>query len=209
MSERSVDEGPANANESPVKGIARKVVAIEGNMWRSLALWILRRPTHGPGGAAFGYIKPLNAVLWAFIIVSAVETVAFHLILPWPVVRLAVDLLSVYGLVWMFGILAAYKVHLHVVDDRGIRLRHGFFIDVLIPWADIAAVRPGRKFLAGSGTVQVEHDTVHIVVSGQTNMEIELRRPVAVSLKKVDGPVRRVRFYADDPEALAQAASRA
>ncbi|WP_432986008.1 PH domain-containing protein [Dactylosporangium sp. CA-233914] len=187
--------------------IVRKVAAVEGNMWRTLFRWMLRRPAHGPGAAAFGYSRPLNAVLWAFIIVSAVETVAFHIILPWPVVRLVVDILSVYGLVWMFGIVAGYKIHLHVVDEQGVRLRHGFFIDVLIPWEDIADVRPRRKFLAGSGTVQVESDSVNIVVSGQTNLEIELRRPVAVPLKKVDGPVQRVRFYADDPDALVRAST--
>ncbi|MET7395211.1 hypothetical protein ABZS66_17145 [Dactylosporangium sp. NPDC005572] len=168
-----------------------KWMAYEGRMWLSLYRWIRRTPHPG-----YTYIRPLNAVLWAFIIVSAVETVALHLILPWPVVRLVVDVLSVYGLIWMFGVLAGYKVNPHTVDADGIRVRHAFFVEEFVPWENVATVRVGKRYHAENKMRLVEGTTTSFVVSGQTNVEVAT----------VDEKV--IRFYADEPDALAAALER-
>ncbi|GGM14979.1 hypothetical protein GCM10007977_015150 [Dactylosporangium sucinum] len=166
-------------------------MAYESRMWLSLYRWIRRQ---GPSG--YTYIKPLNAVLWAFIIVSAVETVALHLILPWKIVRIIVDVLSVYGLVWMFGILAGYKVNPHTIDGDGIRLRQGFFVEEFVPWDALSTARVGKRYHSENKMRLVDGQTVSLVVSGQTNVE----------LHTADGGL--IRFYADEPDAFAAALER-
>jgi len=173
-------------------------------MWRALALWVLRR---GPRDG-FGYAGPVRPLLWAFVIVSAVETVAVHLILPWPVVRIAVDVLSVYGLLWMLGILASYRVYPHLVDDTAVRVRHSLFADLAIPRAAVAQVRARRRLLGGSAMLQVEEHAagraLSVPVSGQTNVELVLREPT--DLGRPEGPVTEVRLFADDADGFLAAA---
>ncbi|WP_426511305.1 PH domain-containing protein [Dactylosporangium sp. McL0621] len=182
----------------------RRYAALERLMWQGLARWVLRR---GPRDG-FGYAGPVRPLLWAFVIVSAVETVAVHLILPWPVVRLVVDVLSVYGLLWMLGIVASYRVYPHLVDEAGIRVRHSLFADIAIPGAAVAEVRARRRLLAGSAMLQVEEHaagrTLSVPVSGQTNVEVVLREPTPLGTP--DGPVTEVRLYADDVDAFLTAA---
>ena len=54
-------------------------------MWRSLVAWVRRRrPGVGPGDRVFGYAGAILPVLWTFVVLSAVELVAVHLVIPWP-----------------------------------------------------------------------------------------------------------------------------
>ncbi|WP_433615052.1 hypothetical protein ACQP2P_10420 [Dactylosporangium sp. CA-139114] len=185
-------------------GRMRRYTALERRMWQALIRWVTRR---GPRDG-FGYAGPVRPLLWAFVIVSAVETVAVHLILPWLVVRVVVDVLSVYGLLWMLGIVASYRVYPHRLTDDGIRIRHSLFADLTVPRAAIAEVRARRRLLAGSEMLQVEEHAagraLSIPVSGQTNVEVVLREPTTVD--DASGPVTEVRCYADDPEGFLAAA---
>jgi hypothetical protein len=57
--------------------------------------------------------------------VVAIELVAVHPLLPWEIIRLVADILGLWGLVWMLGLLASLSVHPHLVADAGLRVRHG------------------------------------------------------------------------------------
>jgi hypothetical protein len=190
--------------------LGRKVVRFELSLYRSLFRWVTRRPDVPADAAAFAYFGAVAVVVWAFIVVSAVETVVFHVILPWEVVRLVVDIVSIWGLLWMFGYAASLNVYPHLVGDAGVRVRHGTSTDFTVPWDAIASVSVRERSRDRSKAVQVDRDetggkgdTVHVVMSSRTNVELRLRRPLVVPLHQGDATVTEVRFFADDARALA------
>ena len=193
-----------------VVALGRQLVMFELSLYRSLFRWVTRRPDVPPDARAFAYFGAVAVVVWAFIIVSAVETVVFHVILPWEVVRLVVDIVSIWGLLWMFGYAASLNVYPHLVGDSGVRVRNGTGTDFTVPWDAIASVGVRERSRDRSRAVQVDHDetgdkgdAVHVVMSSRTNVELRLRRPLVVPLHKGDETVTEVRFFADDARGLA------
>jgi hypothetical protein len=109
-----------------VFAFVRWLVRLEIGIWRSLFLGLTRRvPGRGPGVEAFSYAKEITPILWAFIFVSALELPVVHLLIPWQPLKLAVLILSVWGLLWMLGYLAGMRVFRHLLDDSGLRIRNG------------------------------------------------------------------------------------
>ncbi|MEV0610249.1 hypothetical protein AB0I61_28175 [Polymorphospora rubra] len=193
--------------------LLRRALAAEAGMWRSLFRWISRRrPALADDARAFGYAGVVTPIFVVFIVVSAVEVPLLDLLLahflPWPPLRIVALTLGAWGLIWMFGMLGAVRVHPHVTDGAGIRVRYGHSVDVTIPWSAVAEIRGRRRSLTHSSrTVEVEEtgDRVHLLVGtgGQTNIDLVFREPMTVVVPKgPDRPVSELRFYADDPDAL-------
>lgn len=192
--------------------LARWAAAYESAMWRSLFGWVLRRPVrHAPGAELFGYVGAVRPILIAFIVLSAVEIPIFDLIVshlvPWRPARFIVLALGAYGLLWMLGLLAMVQRHPHVVGDDGIRVRSGvrLGVDLTVPWDRVAEVRRRYRPLPSSRTIQIDSDRsgpiVHVAAGGQTNVEVQLRQPVALALPVGPSePTTRVRLYVDDPD---------
>lgn len=184
----------------------------ELSMWASLFRWILRRPvTSAPDEQAFPYASTLTPVLLAFIGISAVEIPILELLLVWPTARTVAVVLGGYGLFWMIGMLASYRVAPHVVGDSGFRLRHGGGIDVTIPWDAIASIRTASRALPKSRAVQYEESAaggiLNIVILKQTNVDIVMRQHSTIQLSRGESELfTELRCYADDPDALVAAA---
>ncbi len=196
------------AGRAPTRApsLARRVVAYELGMWRSLFRWVRRRPV-APGVEAFSYAGAVTPVMWAFIGVSAVEIPAVHLLLPWESVRRLLLAVGIYGLLWMIGMLAGLRVHPHAVDDEGLRVRYGATVDLRIPWSQIAAVRRRLRSHEGVRAVRVSGSgadrLLDVVIANQTNVEVVLVRPLPLLAARGDvEPVGAVRLYADDPGRL-------
>ena len=193
-----------------VARLARRAVWYELGLWRSLYRWTFRRPAaRGPGAEAFGYAAPVTPVLAAFIGLSALEIPVVELLLPWELARRVFLALGAYGVFWMFGLLASLRVHPHVVDDAGLRVRYGLSLDVTVPWDAIGEIRARRRSLRSgrSGKAQLEEHgaalILHVPVTSSTNVDVALRRPTAVSLPGGRREsVTELRFYADDPHAV-------
>jgi hypothetical protein len=190
-------------------GLARKAVTYEWRMWRSLFVWMLRLPrVSGPGAQPFGYAAMLTPLFIVFIAVSAIELPILHLLLPWEKVRLVANVLGVYGLFWMIGLLAAMRVHPHVASDDGLRIRYGFGVDASIPWDAIADVRSRGRSVEKIRTVQCEQTEAGLVVSvavnKQTNVDLVMREPTIFEAlpQTKDEPVVELRVYVDDPKAF-------
>jgi Bacterial PH domain len=190
-------------------GLARKAVTYEWGMWRSLFVWVLRLPqVKGPGAQAFSYAAMLTPLFLVFIAVSAIELPILHILLPWEKVRFVADLLGVYGLFWMIGLLAAMRVHPHVASDAGLRIRYGFGVDASIPWDAIAAVRTRGRSVERIRTVQCEQTAAGLVVSiavnKQTNVDLLLCEPTIFDAlpQTREEPVVELRVYVDDPKAF-------
>ncbi len=202
----------ASSRRAAVRRAGRSALASEAAMWRSLYRWTRRRTgTHGPGAVAFSYAGVVKPMLIVIIAVSAIEVPIADLIIsrlvPWTWVRVAVLAAGIYGLIWMLGLLAGLRMHPHIADNAGLRIRNGPRIDFSVPWDAVATVRRRYRSLPSSRAVQVEHTAdgviVNIVTGGQTSVDVVLREPTSIAVDKAAGePATELRFYADDPDAL-------
>jgi hypothetical protein len=198
--------------------LLRRAAAMEGAMWRSMYLWVRREPAPlTPGDEPFPYLGVVKPILGVFIGLSVVEIPILDLIIkhvvPWPPARLIMLAISIWGLLWMLGLLASLKIHPHVVGDAGIRVRMGAGIDFAVPWDDVETVRKTYRSMPSSKAVQIADDggrrVLHIVAGSQTSVDIRLRRPAVFALPKGDSePVEELRLYADDPDAFTRKALR-
>lgn len=190
--------------------LARRLVRAELRLYWALARWVLRRPDVPDGATGFRHVGVVLPVLWTFIVLSAVEFVVLHLVLPWPTVRLVVDVLSAWGLLWMLGLTAALSVRTHVVDGAGLLVRNGLSTDVRVPWAAVSAVGVRRRQRQQSRALQLDRGeagtVLNVVAGSQTNVDVTLREPLQLDLPGGRESVTGLRFYADDPAALVSAA---
>jgi hypothetical protein len=184
--------------------LLRWLVRLEIGIWRSLFLWTFRRvPGMHPGAAAFSYSRQVAPVIAAFIFVSLVELPVVHLLIPWDAVRLVVLILSVWGLLWMVGMLASVKVFPHLLDDAGLRIRYGTQVDLFVPWESVERVVARRGSVDTQRHLHVEDGVASVPVMKMTRADVELRRPLSVAGREVT----KLRLYADDPRALVERAA--
>jgi hypothetical protein len=183
----------------------------ELRVYSSIARAIARRPAVAEGATGIGYHRPVLTVLFIFIGLSAVEIPILDLIVhQWPTVRITLLILGIWGVTWMLGLLCAMLMRPHTVGPDGVRVRSGLELDVPVRWADIASVAIDRrvdepKLPRVTGTEYTER------MQDETNIEIELERPVEIRLPGLapKGGVHRVdriRLWADDPRAFLDAA---
>lgn len=188
-----------------VTALARHAVRFEIGVWRSLFRWVTGRDPGAPEDAErFTYVKSVQVTIWAFIIVSAVEVVVVHLIVPWEAIRIVLLLLGLWGLGWMLGLLAAYTVHDHLVQADGVRLRLGFAVDLTVPWDAIEKIVTKERHRSGIRAVQLDEsgDALHLVMGSRTNLDLVLTTPTVVELPQGSATVTTIHFFADQPRAL-------
>jgi hypothetical protein len=181
-----------------------KALQWEFNLWRAMYLWARRR-VRGlqEGDVPIGYAGAIAPIMWALIVLNAIEIPALHIMIPWATVRLIVDLLGVYSLIWMVGLLAVMKVHPHLATPAGLRVRYGASVDFTIPWEAIARIGTRIRSHQGTRTVRFEDAILAVGVGSQTNVDIILREPLVLPVPRTGGePVAELRLYADDPKAL-------
>jgi hypothetical protein len=121
--------------------------------------------------------------------------------------RYSLVVLSVWGLLWMLGLLASLRTNPHVVSGAGLRLRSGFQFDASIPWEQIFAIRHRRS--SAHRKLHVEHNQsgASVALQRASNLEVVFREPLPADF--LDGRQPRVdtiHFYADNPSALLAAA---
>ena len=196
----------------------RRAAAMEASMWRSMYLWARRKPPAlAAGDEPFPYLGVVKPILGVFLALSVVEIPVLDLIIkhvvPWQPARLIMLAVSIWGLLWMLGLLAGLKIHPHVVGHGGIRVRMGAGLDFTVAWDDIDSVGKAYRSMPSGKSVQIEDDhgrrVLHIVVGSQTSVDVRLRRPVTIALPQGESePVDEVRLYADDPDAFVREARR-
>lgn len=92
----------------------------EARIFASLSRWVTRRPDVSAGAVPIGYARDNVGMPIALAVAATIELVAVHLLVPWPVVRLVLDLLGVYGLLMVLGWLAGRIVRPHFVDKGAV-----------------------------------------------------------------------------------------
>ncbi|MGW4358655.1 hypothetical protein ACWEKU_07825 [Streptomyces californicus] len=212
---RRAGDGRRAAGAAAVRAVVpvavRRLVVHEVRALHSLGLWLLRRRHRVPEGArSFPYTGPQAWIMWAFLLVSVVETVVLALVIPWPLVHAVVLVVDVYGILIILALHAACETRPHVVAaDGALRLRYGALFDLRVPAAVIVSARVERRFTDG-GLVRVDEErTLDLAVGSQTTVSVELTEPVEfVRPLGRRGSARTLRFHADDPRAMVAALGR-
>lgn len=190
----------------PITQLARSFVRLEVDIWVSLARAVTRRPDLG-GGTPMRYAGAVSAIFWAFIVVSAVEIPAVHLLIPWPAARIVALMLGAWGLVWMAGMLAAHHMHPHVLTDELLRVRYLRRVGLDIPLSGIRTVRHDLRAYDGAKSLQLTgpgDDTLAVIIGSSTNIRVILTEPRTFRTPQGDFTVSTVGFWADDPHAAVE-----
>ncbi|HZJ07727.1 MAG TPA: hypothetical protein VFD59_20020 [Nocardioidaceae bacterium] len=182
---------------------------MELKLYSALLVCCLRRKDVPAGSEPWGYAQLASPVLWLWVFGSATETVAFHFILlPWDRVRLVVDIISLWGLVWMLGLIAAYHIRPHLLSDHELRIRNGVYHDIEVPRRAVAAAAAKEADLPSAMVAfhrepHEDGDHLSVGVSGRTNLTLRLHQPTTIETAKGVFSATTVSLWADDPRALA------
>ncbi len=187
--------------------LARRAIMMEIRGYQSIYRFLCRRPKVPPGAVGFSYYKPILAILIVFVSVSAVELVVVDLIVRrWAHIRIPVLILSVWGLIYMLGFLFGMLTRPHAIGPIGIRARYGPEIDIPLFWDDIDSVTRRRDTVQSKQPrVSVDEDgeaTLHLRMQNETNIEVQLRRPIETRLPQGPETISKVNLYADEPQAF-------
>jgi hypothetical protein len=212
-----VERAPAASVARRIGAFAVRALKLELRIYTSIGRLIARRPAIAPGASGFGYHAPVITILWIFIVLSAIEIPILDLIVHrWPVVRITVLIAGIWGVTWMFGLLAAYLMRPHTVGPEGIRVREGLEIDVLLTWDDIASVARAKHVDEPKTPKITETDgsrTLSLRMQHETVVVVELERPTEVRLpgsppKGGAQFVDEVRIWVDDVDGFMDAVRR-
>jgi hypothetical protein len=90
----------------------RRASTFERGIYSNLYRWLARKPDLGPPGTvAVGYVDIVRTTISLWIGASALEMVAVHFLIGWPWLRWTLLIVSVWGLIWMFGYLGGLIVY--------------------------------------------------------------------------------------------------
>ena len=166
-----------------------------------LALLSWRRPADVPEGATgFAYHRYLTPMLGVFLVLQLIELGVTHmLVMMWsPKVAWVLLALSAWGVLWMIALLKSLRLNPVLLTADGVRVRGGFMIDVLVPYAQIADVR------GPSGADEVKaKTTLNAAILSWPEIVLDLSEPLAVpGLFGRNRIISKVAFKLDEPAAF-------
>jgi hypothetical protein len=183
---------------------------LELALYRSLVRWVVRRPDVPTGATPIGYARLVAPMLWLWIFGSATEVVVVEVVLQqveagWAeAIRMPLLVVGIWGVLWMLGMLAAYRVRPHVLTDDGLRVRNGARTWVDVPLEGVAATRIVEHDLPGVVRAVHHADGLLLVgVSSRTNVELQLTGPTDLTTSKGEMTADRVGLWVDEPRAVA------
>jgi len=190
--------------------LALDAIQFELALYRALARWVVRRPDVPAGATAIGYAQLVGPMLWLWIFGSATEAVVVEVLLRqvdagWSnAIRLPLLGLGVWGLLWMLGMMASYRVRPHLLTEDRLRIRASARTWVDVPLGAVAATQAVEHQLPGIiRSVHQEDDLLLIGVSSRTNVELRLAGRIALTTSTGEATVDRVGLWVDDPRAVA------
>lgn len=186
--------------------LAREAFLIELALYGQLGRWITRRPDVPAHATAVPYARLATPVIWLFIFGSAVEVVAFDLILSrWlTALRIPVLVLGIWGLVWMLGLMASYRMRPHLVTDAALHVRNAARTEVVVPLDAIEQVRVADVDVPGIRAVRVMDDQLLVLVSGRTNLQLALSEGTTIASPHGQITPATVGLWVDEPREVAE-----
>ncbi len=171
------------------------------------ALWLTaRRRTDPPGGVLLTYGRGLAGTVVAFVVVTAVETVVLHLLVPVDWLRDLLLVLSLYGLVAVLGLVLSRTAYPHHVARGRLHLRCGVQEVVALDLRDVAQVVVRRRIGVVGLWPSVADGALHLPSLDGTTLDLELARPVTapgLRGRARETAVRRISLYLDDADGAA------
>jgi len=185
--------------------LGKRATLMELRGYQSICRFVFRRPKVPAGAEGCSYHKSIFAIMIVFIVVSAIEVVLVDRIVSrWTYVRIPLLIISIWGLVWMLGLLFGMLVRPHAIGPDSIRVRYGSEVDIPIAWNDIYSVTHRKQAIQDrQPKVTIDDNGVaklHMRIQNETNIEVRLERPVRLKLPHGTGTVATVKLYADDPK---------
>ncbi|WP_107771370.1 hypothetical protein [Nocardioides sediminis] len=191
--------------------LARDALLLEVALYRALARWVARRPDVPRGTTPVGYARLAAPMIWLWIFGSAVEVVVLDVVLSrWlPSLRVPLLVVGVWGLLWMLGLLASYRVKPHLLTDTELVVRSGARTRVAVPLGAITSIRSAEHQLPGIvRSVHVEDEEPEALllvgVSSRTNLELVLEGPTVLTTPNGSSTVSRVGLWVDEPREVAE-----
>lgn len=184
---------------------ARDVVSNELALYRQLGRWITRRPDVPAGATPVPYARLATPVVWLFIFGSAVEVVAVDLLLSrWlTFLRIPFLVLGIWGVVWMLGLMASYRMRPHLVTDDALHVRSMARTDIAVPLDAIADVRVADVDESGVRSVRLVGERMLVLVSGRTNLQVGLVEGTTLTTPLGDLQPPSVGLWVDEPREAA------
>lgn len=178
-------------------------IRLETDMWVSLVRAVARRPDTADG-VPIRYAGAESPVLWAFLVVSAIEIPAVHFLIPWAPVRIVALVLGIWGVLLMIGMIAAHHVYPHVLTGERLRVRYlrRTRLDL-----DLDEVRAVHQDLCGydGKSLQLNGKTLAVVAGSSTNVRLDLAEPRTFVTPHGEFTASVVAFWADEPGAAVSA----
>jgi hypothetical protein len=190
--------------------LAWAALRLEVTLYLALLRWIVRRPDVPTGTTPIGYSRLVAPMLWLWIFGSVTEVVVLDVLLSrwWTPLRVPLLGVGIWGLVWMLGMMAAYRTRPHLLGEASLQVRDGIHARVDVPLERIASVRSVDHELPGLlRSVHVEGEDGEAVlligVSSRTNVELVLTGPTTLATPHGPTTVRRVGLWVDEPREVA------
>jgi hypothetical protein len=149
-------------------------------------------------------------MLWLWIFGSTVEVIVVEVVLrhldqPWAdALRVPLLVLGIWGVVWMLGMLASYRVRPHLLTDAGLLVRSGARTWLDLPLTAVEATRVVEHEVPGViRSLHVDGALALVGAGSRTNLEIILTGPTTVSTSKGEATVTRVGIWVDEPREIA------
>ena len=185
-----------------------RLALMELRLYAAILPWLLRRKDVPAGAEPWPYAALAAPVLWLWIFGSATEVVVLHLIIPWETVRLVADVISIWGLIWMVGLLAAYRSRPHLLLSDELRVRNGVQHDIRVPTASIrSAVAREVELPSSMRSLDIAGDGdarhVSVGVSGRTNVALTLHPGTELRTAGGTVPAATLGLWVDEPRAFA------
>lgn len=185
-----------------------RMAAAEACAFASLGRWVARRPDVPAGAVPVGYARGTSGIPIALSIAAGIELIAVHLLVPWPIVRLVLDLGGLYALLMILGLLAGRIVRPHLLTADALVLRSGPYVCAKVPLGALSEVLCDRRL--GSTTAEVVGgDDAVLVLGGPdgTSVTLDLAQPVPARVPAYPWSesecraVGAVRIHVDAPDA--------
>ena len=186
---------------------------VQVGRWRALLLWA--RGRHAPIGAdsaTFTAVRGTLAMPVMFGVVTVIEMVVLHLLIPVLWISAVLAALSVASLMVLTSSVALARVHPHVLSPTTLTLRTSGKVVATVDRASIVSARIHRRY----GVVSPTLDGGRLVLPNQdgTIVDIDLSCATTVSVPaplkrwRVDGSAQSFGLQVDDPAALVAALTR-
>jgi hypothetical protein len=190
-------------------GLLREALLYELSLYRSLARWLARRPDVPREAIPIGYSRLVAPMLWLWIFGSSVEVVVVEVVLrhldqPWAAAaRVPLLVLGIWGVAWMLGMLASYRVRPHLLTDTELRAHSGARTWLVLPLDAVESTRVVEHEVPGViRALHVERELALVGAGSRTNLEMMLTRPTTVPTSKGEATVTQVGIWVDEPREI-------